>query len=309
VAGVIEVVVDEDVIDLTGRRRSRIVARRDLARHLVRLRGAAGLSQPRAARGLRGVSRSKLQYLESGERSVSDTDLEAMLDLYEADADDRQRADDLSRAAAQPGWWDEFPDADLSPVAKHYVGLEWGTRLLRVWSGSLVAPLLQTAAYTEAVLAASEDRRSPEQITALLESRRRRQAVLEDPDPLEHRVVMDEAALLRPAGPPPIMADQIDHIIEVMQTHPRVDVRIVPFSAGIYPGTVPRFTVMTLEGNERLVLLEPGLAAATYLDDRYDLDMYSRVFERLFALATEGSDTLEMLHTVGTKHRAKEGPQ
>jgi transcriptional regulator with XRE-family HTH domain len=300
--------VHEDVIDLTGRRTSRIVARRDLARHLVALRGEAGYSQPDAARTLKGVSRSKLQYLESGERPISAADLDAMLDLYDASRADREKAHELSRAAAQPGWWDDFADADLSQVAKRYVGLEWATRLLRVWSGSLVAPLLQTAAYTEAVLVADEQRRSPEQIAAMLESRSRRKAVLDAPDPLEHRVVMDEAALLRSAGPPSVMAEQVEHIVEVMTTHPTVDVRIVPFSSGVYAGTVPRFTIMTFEGNDRLVLMEPGLAAPTYLDDRDDLDFYSRVFERLVALSPGRSETLELLHRVGTEHRAKEGP-
>lgn len=301
-------VVHEDVIDLTGRRTSRIVARRDLARHLVALRAAARFSQPDAARVLKGVSRSKLQYLESGERPISDADLDALLELYEASPEDRDRAHELSRAAAQPGWWDEFADADLSSAAKRYVGLEWGARLLRVWSGAVVAPLLQTPAYTEAILAADEKRRSPEQIAAVLESRERRKAVLEDPDPLEHRIAVDEAALLRSAGSPSVMAEQIEHIIDVMATHPKVDVRIVPFSSGIYAGTVPRFTIMTFEGNDRLVLMEPGLAAPTYLDDREDLDFYSRVFERLVALSPGRSETLELLHRVGTKHRAKEGP-
>lgn len=301
--------MDEDVIDLTGRRRSRIVARRDLARLLVRLRGAAGLSQPEAARALKGVSRSKLQYLESGERSISATDLEAMLDLYEASGKDRKRASELSRAATQPGWWDEFSDADLSSVAKHYVGLEWGTRLLRVWSGSLVAPLLQTAAYAEAVLAVGEERRSPEQVVAVLESRTRRRMALDAPDPLEHRVLMDEAALLRAPGPPGVMAEQIEHIIDIVKTYPKVDVGIVPFSSGLYAGTVPRFTIMTFERDDRLVLMEPGLATPTYLDERDDLNLYSRVFERLHSLATKGPDTVELLHRVGTNLRAKEGPE
>jgi transcriptional regulator with XRE-family HTH domain len=299
--------VHEDVIDLTGRRTSRVVARLDLARHIVALRVAAGFSQPDAASALKGVSRSKLQYLENGDRRISDADLDALLDLYDAARGDRQRANELARAAAQRGWWDEFADADLSPVAKRYVGLEWATRLLRVWSGSLVAPLLQTPEYTEAVLAADEDRRSPEQITAVLESRARRKAVLEDPDPLEHRVVMDEAALLRSAGPPSVMADQIDHIIHVMDSHPKVDVRIVPLSSGVFAGTVPRFTIMTFD-NDRLVQMEPGLAPPTYLDDRSELDFYSRVFERLLALSPGRRETVNQLHRVGTEHRAKEGP-
>jgi Domain of unknown function (DUF5753)/Helix-turn-helix domain len=298
------VVVHEDVIDLTGRRTSRVVARRDLARHIVALRVAARFSQPDAANALKGVSRSKLQYLESGDRRIAAPDLDAILDLYEATEDDRQRAKDLSRASAQPGWWDEFADADLSPAVKRYVGLEWGARLLRVWSGSLVAPLLQTPAYTKAVLAVGEERRSPEQVAAMLESRVRRKVALEKPDPLEHRVVMDETALLRSAGPPSVMAEQVDHVIDVVENRPQVDVRIVPLSSGIYAGTVPRFTILTFDRDDRLVLMEPGLATPTYLDAPDDVHLYSRVFEHLSGLATDRSGTLELLHRVGTQHRA-----
>jgi Domain of unknown function (DUF5753)/Helix-turn-helix domain len=297
------VVVHEDVIDLTGRRTSRIVARRDLARHVVALRGEAGFSQPDAARVLKGVSRSKLQYLESGERAISAADLDAMLDLYDASRPDREKAHELSRAAAQPGWWDDFADADVSPAMKRYVGLEWGARLVREWSGSLVAPLLQTPAYTEAVLAASEHRRSPEQVAAVLESRTDRKAVLEEPDPLELRVVIDEAALLRPAGPPPVMVEQIAHIVDVLEGHPKVDIRVLPFSSGVYAGTVPRFTIITFGRNDRLVHMEPGLVAPMYLDDRDNLDLYSQVFERLFGQCPGRRETLDLLHRVGTKHK------
>jgi transcriptional regulator with XRE-family HTH domain len=288
------------------RRKSSFVALRQLAALLAALRTRAGLSQADVARELRNekIGRTKLHLIESGDKPITANDLDVLLGLYQPPDGDREHALGLAEAAIERGWWDDDPD--MSAVQKRFAGLEWGSRLLRVHSGSLVASLLQTPAYITAVLATSDQPRSPEQLAAVLEARRRRRIVLDDPDPLDYRVVMDEAALLRPAGPASVMAEQLLHVVDVMNSHPSVDVRIVPFSAGIYPGTVPPFTVLTFEGNDRLVYLEPGLAFASYLDDRDDMDMYSRVFERLYGMALGRGATLDLLQSVATNHWAKE---
>lgn len=292
-----------DQVDL---RRSPVVARRLLAISLAALRSRAGLSQADVAREMRNekIGKTKLHLMENGDKPITTSDLALLLDLYGPAEADRQRTLDLAEATTEPGWWDDT--ADMTAGQKHFAGLEWGTRLLREHSGSLVPPLLQTQAYTEAVLAASDERRSPEQVAAVLAARRRRQAVLDHADPLDCRVVMDEAALLRPAGPASVMVEQLLHIVDVMNSHPTVDVRIVPFSAGIYPGTVPRFWLFTFEGGDRLVYLEPGLATFSYLSERDEMDTFSRVFERLSGLALERDATLELLQSVATNRWTKE---
>lgn len=292
--------------DVTKQRRSPLVAQRELADLLAALRSKAGLSQADVARELRNekIGRTKLHLIESGDKTITSVDLESLVHLYAPGDEERRRVEALAQAAKESGWWDDDPD--MSAVQKRYAGLEWGARLLRANSGSLVASLLQTPDYIRAVLAASDQPRSPEQLAAVLETRERRRAVLDGRDPLDYRVLMDEAVLLRPAGPPSVMAEQLLHIIDVVNTHPTVDVRIVPFAAGLYPGTVPPFTVFTFEGSGRLVYLEPGLASASFLDDRQDLDMYSRAFERISGLALGRGATLDLLQSVATNHWAKE---
>lgn len=286
--------------DPADERRSPLVALRELARFLAVLRTKAGMSQADVAQALRNrkIGRTKLHLIESGDKQITQGDLDTLLGLYKPGDDDRRRATELAEATRERGWWDDDPD--MTAVQKRYAGLEWGARLLRENSGSIVAALLQTPDYTRALLSASDQPWSPEQLASVVATRRRRRAVLDGPDPLDYRVLMDEAALLRPAGPPAMMADQLLHIIEVASTHPNVEVRIVPFSAGLYPGTISPFTVFTFTDSDRLVHLEPGLASAGYVDDRADLDLYSRAFERMYGMALGRDETLGLLQSVAT---------
>lgn len=281
-----------------GGRTSGVVQRRELARHMRALRIASGLKQPEAAQQMRNISRAKLQYLERGDLLIPAADIEVMLEAYGASPADRETAADLATRAAERGWWDQFTDVDMPRGAKLYAGLEWGARRLRVFYGSLIEALTQVPAYSEAVLAASDTPRSPEQVRKSLEAREHRKAILDEPDPVDFRLVMTEGALLGQAGTASVMVDQLTHLRRLMETHPNVDVRVVPFGAGVYPATVPRFTIMDFGPDHSLVHMEHGLGRTAYVEEQDEVYFYSRVFERVGGLALGPSETLELLQSV-----------
>lgn len=298
-------VARNEVVDLVTddqQRWSPLVARTHLARRIVELRERAGLKQPEAA-ARTGISRPKLQYLEAGTRPIPEADLGAMLASYEVPPSEHDELRELAAKARAKGWWDAYDDADLPKTAKRFTGYEWGARRIRCFTGSLVPPLLQTPNYTVELLRAGLVHRPSEQVAKLVEVRRRRQQILDHPDPLDYHAVMDQAALHREAGGPDVLAAQLLHIAEVAERRPNVTVQVVPWSAGLYPAQAGTSSVLDLDYDLSLVHLEPGLAESLFLDDRRDVYLYAQVFERILDVALDPDDTIHLLRTAANELR------
>src|SRR5215813_2073851 len=83
------------------------VARRRLRLALRNAREAKGLTQAQVAERLEW-SLSKVNRIEGGEVTVSNTDLQALLHLYEVAEPDRiEQLTEDGRAARRRGWWDQ----------------------------------------------------------------------------------------------------------------------------------------------------------------------------------------------------------
>jgi Domain of unknown function (DUF5753) len=61
-----------------------------------------------------------------------------------------------------------------------------------------------------------------------------RQEILDQPDPPQLSVVVDEAALARGPGGPAVMQEQLQHLLE-MAEHPRISIQVIGFESGLYP--------------------------------------------------------------------------
>lgn len=291
-----------DPRDQDSRRVSPVVARRQLLRRFVQARQDAGFSSREQAAETLGWSTRKQVLLESDLQAIPTKDLDVILSTFKVPDTEWPVWRQLAETARTKGWWDAYGDADIGPVAKRFIGLEWGARRFRDFTGSIMPALLQIPSYTNAVLRTSGVvQRPPEQVRRLLEVRRQRQRLLGPPDPLEYHAIMDEAALHRPAGDAATMQAQLLHIIDQVETRPNVTVQVVPYSAGVYPGQSGTFMLMEFDGRDDdpgIVHLEPGFANTLFLDDRPDVYLYSRVFEHLVELALSREESIQRLRTV-----------
>ncbi|MCO8274948.1 DUF5753 domain-containing protein [Actinoplanes sp. TRM 88003] len=115
---------------------------------------------------------------------------------------------------------------------------------IRSFEPALVPGLLQTRQYAEVALGlfAARDAVGP-----LVEARLARQALLDRDDRPPMRFLIDESALHRWAGAtgdgPEIMRAQLDRL-RLLARHPRIDIRIVPYSAGLHDGLKGPFVVL-----------------------------------------------------------------
>ncbi|WP_433179713.1 helix-turn-helix domain-containing protein [Actinoallomurus sp. CA-150999] len=245
-----------------------LVLRRRLAGELRALRLQAGLSQEAVAEYL-DASAYKIVRIENAQSSIGISDLRQLLALYKVDAETRDRLIDLGRnARKRGGWWSSYRDVLPGP----YVQLEAEASLIRNYQPSIVPGLLQTAEYTRAVILASNHTITPEEIDRRITVRMKRQERLRDTEaPLELHALVDEAALHRPGGDGEAMTAQLEALIDAA-TLPSVDLRILPYVAGIHAGIGYPYVILTFpEPADPDVVFCEGHAGERYFHDAQEV--------------------------------------
>src|SRR4051794_37385250 len=104
-------------------------ARRELGEELRRLRGDR--KGAHVAHAL-GWSESKLSRIETARTGIRDGDLDRLLAVIEAPAEDRSRLRDLARKGRARVWWTPYRSSLPEPYDE-YVALEAEATLLCEW--------------------------------------------------------------------------------------------------------------------------------------------------------------------------------
>jgi len=95
-----------------------------------------------------------------------------------------------------------------------------------------------------------------------------RQALLIQDDPIDLRVVLDEAVLSRPVGGDAVMRDQLAKLIETARL-PNVSLQILPFAAGAHAGMDGSFVILEFEeeGDADVVFIDNATGACRHDED------------------------------------------
>jgi hypothetical protein len=225
----------------------------------------------------------------SKERDIAD-----LLNLYGVtDEQTRQTLMTLTRQTYAPGWWHDYSDI-LPDWFESYLGLEAAAAQIRVYEVQFVPGLLQTKDYARAVTLLDRSDVSTRDIDRRVRMGMARQAVLDQPDPPDLRVVLDESVLRRQVGGPAVMRDQLKHLAEIAE-RPSVTVQVLPFRASGHTAggsfTILRYAEPDLSD---LVYLEQ-LTSALYLDRPEDVDSYLRVMQRINTQTLTSRETTQLL--------------
>lgn len=268
------------------------VRRRLLARELRKLRDQAGLTQTDTARELEW-KQSKISRIEDCSQGVRLSDLLAMLTIYGASQDDRERLTALSKDASKKGWWDSYADA-LPSWFETYVGLEAEADTVCTYEVDVIPGLLQTEAYARADTKATVLDATPDNVEQRVDLRLQRQRRLRDDSPLSLWAVIGEAAIRRPVGGIGVMQEQLRHIIKTAES-PSVTVQVMPLRAGEHPATGP-FTIVSFPqaGHPDVVYLESQVGGH-YLEEPDQVARYTRVMNHLRAHALDPSDSVRAI--------------
>ncbi|MFG2239357.1 helix-turn-helix domain-containing protein [Streptomyces sp. NPDC048734] len=272
---------------------------------LAGIREGAGMSQDQAARAL-GFSPAKLSRIEAGKgrRPPTETDVRALLDLYGTDAYEASVLIQLLRRAGEPGWWQRYDKRLMPEWFDRLVGLQEAATAIRTFEIQYVPGLLQTSAYTRAVVERGLPTAPAREVERRVELRMRRTQLLERPDAPQLWAVVDESVLLRVLGGREVMREQLDHLVR-MASLPHVTVQVVPLdvthaSAPAIPVTYLRFGGSDLPD---VVYLEQ-IRSATFLEDQDETEEYRVTLDRLADEALNPRESLALLReTAETRYR------
>jgi transcriptional regulator with XRE-family HTH domain len=263
---------------------------------LAGFREDAGLQQEQAARAV-GFSPAKLSRIEAGKgrRPPTEADVRALLELYKTEEYETSVLLQLLRRAGEPGWWQRFDKRLMPEWFDRLVGLQEAADSIRTFEIQFVPGLLQTPAYTRAVVQRGLPSAPAREVERRVELRMKRAELLRRADPPQLWAVVDESVLLRVLGSREIMREQLEHLIAVAQL-PHVTVQIVPLdvtnaSAPAIPVTYLRFGGLDLPD---VVYLE-HIKSATFLEDRDETEQYRVTLDQLADDALDPRQSLARL--------------
>ncbi|WP_285649769.1 helix-turn-helix transcriptional regulator [Actinomycetospora sp. NBRC 106375] len=282
-----------------------VVVRRRLGSELRRLRDRAGMSLDQVARELE-VSPSKISRLENGQSPAKVWDVRNLLTLYGVEDEDyRRRAERWVNEGKSQGWWHPYSDASPADL-DHYVSLEAEAAELRSYCSPYLHGLLQTREYAGALIRAMMSDLDDAAIEGLITVRIGRQAILDQPDPPELHIVVDESVLQRPVGSAALMRAQYEHLAD-MATRFDVRVRLLdapPHSALLSPFTV--FLPREREIDPTVVNLESAFHDA-YFYDADDVNPFLASFNDLQLSSLSPEESAGLLRRLADRAVHKRG--
>lgn len=248
-------------------------------------------------------SLSKVIRIETGAVGISTNDLRALLQLY--GIDDRDQTNeliDLARASRQSSRWSKYSD-DISSSFLQYLEYEEAASVLRSYDPLLIAGLLQTEEYVDAIIRKLADPGTPADLIRIrMEIRLARRHLLErDPPPISIFVV-DEAAIERVVGERAIARGQIERLI-MLANMPHVSIEVVPFSAGLHRGMLESFIILEFPEPEDsdVLFIETSRDLIVSHDQAGEVSGYLGVFEDLRSISLGPEGTLSYLKSLAIR--------
>jgi transcriptional regulator with XRE-family HTH domain len=257
------------------------VARRRVRLALRAAREAKGLTQGQVAKVLEW-SLSKVQRIESGEVSVSTTDLRALLAYLEVtDANMIIQLMDDSRTSRRQRWFtDPKYRQHLTPATLRLLQFESEAVAIRSFALTLIPGLVQAREYARLTLKTRNLAVEQERVRYEVRMRRREQVLGRD-DPPKYLLILDESVLWREIGGPAVTAVQLQELLLLMR-EPHVDVRVIPFAQAAAVALLGPFTLFNLDQEENAVLYRESYDADEIIENPNEVERHRRIFEDLW---------------------------
>lgn len=260
-------------------------------RKLAILRDRAGYSQTEAA-GICGWSQSKIAYFEGATSALRPTDLDRLLDLYDADVATR---DECHRLA---GLGKKNPPRSKSALRNRFEGdmrsvVDMEGSAASVWchNSMLIPGLLQTEDYMRYIFRAFRPSLTREQIDQYTDNRLSRQAVLNNVDQSFWFVIHEAAlrSLENVDGDKAVLEGQARHLMEAID-RPNIEVQVAPFQHGYYPGQAETYMIFGFDADPAVqVTYVEKYDGGDLLHDERNLTRFATFWEhqRVHALGPE----------------------
>ncbi len=266
-----------------------------LRRWLRRTRDDADASQTQVAAAM-DCSPSKIIRIENGDVGVSQNDLKFLLGYYGIDDPVKEELLAMLKATKAPAWWSEHKDVVTDDLERH-IGYESMAAQLSIHDGFAVPFILQTPDYAKAMTTSFRPDLWPRGVDRVADLLMRRQNVIFHSEARSIRVILGHAALRREVGGPDVLYEQLDSLREAVQKSD-VDIRVMPFTAGPYPGIGgPPYTAMKLDEEARATFTQTPLGELVLDEKETATSALLGVFESAWNWpgALEGEDLAALI--------------
>jgi uncharacterized protein DUF5753 len=191
-------------------------------------------------------------------------------------------------------WWRSY-DGVAPGTLLELIGHENAAVAISQFEPMLVPGILQAEEYALTVLRAVYGEQSPaERVRTLTDLRIRRRDLLTAEGAPRFSFVLDESVIRRPVGGPAVMRDQLTHLVSLSGL-PNVTIRVVPFAAGLHPGTRGSFKVIEFGEPGGGVAFIEGLHGDVITDEPGEVRSYLETFERIARSALGSADSAVLL--------------
>lgn len=258
---------------------------------LVEARKAAGRSQEQVAE-LVGVDRTTIGTWERGEYTPQPHQRAAY-----AEAIGVTLGELAAMLSSAPPGVDEVPDWLVN-----YLGNEQSAAELRAHEPRSVHGLLQTPAYTKALVGRIGFDEVPESyLKRTVEQRLYRQRRVHDGSVALH-VIQPESSLRLRVGTPKVMAEQFDFMADLAEL-PNVTVQVTTYDAGQYEAR--RLNVFVLMrhawGNPRVHI--EGYEYGRFITDAEEVAYFAQAFDQATRVARSPQDSVRLIRALADEWR------
>jgi transcriptional regulator with XRE-family HTH domain len=267
-------------------------ARQTLTDRLRQLRRATGATGAEFAACLgEGWGQPKVSKIETGKQLPTTADIHAWAAATDADTSDLLELLDRART-------------EYATFRQRYSELAAATRIAH-YEPLLIPGVLQTADYARELLhlpsGPAQSGASEEEISRMIASRPRRQAILYEAG-RDITILIGEAALRTRIATPPIMRAQREHIARVAETLTTATIGVVPFTA--------QAPIATLNGwvlTDDLATVETD-AGNVEIADPSHVERYWHHTRLLLEAAATGTDAAALCRLVDADTAASRSP-
>jgi transcriptional regulator with XRE-family HTH domain len=264
-------------------------ARAAFGNRLREIRLDAGLSGRQLANAT-GFHYTKVSRVEHGGQSLSDVDIRTWCTACDAES---QATDLIAQMRAVDTLYRDYRHTarrGLRQLQKPWVVLYERTKVFRVHEHWVVPGLIQTEAYSMAVMAHWRDIMAVpvDDTEAANAIRMERQRILRLGE-RRFTFLLAEQVLYSRVASAPAMLDQLDRLIEIM-SFPRVSVGIIPATSGHDGHTQTAFWIF----DESLVQVET-LTTGLDITRPEEITLYLAAFERMRRTAVFGRKAKELI--------------
>lgn len=280
------------------------IERLQLGLALTRLRTQAKKSQGEAGAVI-GRTPGRVSQVENGKGGLGVDELTKLLDFYGAHGRERETILALGaaarRRAPRRGYVDNLPEP-----FQRLAELQAAATRVRWYECGVIPGLVQSKDYVRAIMAlsnsvywADSESETAERTAFRLDHQRR---VFETGAAKRIEIVFTEDSLDNVIGDESVMRGQVLHLLQLLESHPDLDIGVVPAGTPGNPALGGGLVVLDFAHSTPVGFATSLHGPAPYYDQPEDVEPMQRIFARVKELALSRADTRALL--IG---RIKEG--